>query len=36
METSSTVETGIDFRRIGGYYNRRTWVGYNLLYSVSI
>jgi hypothetical protein len=30
------VEMGIDFRRIGGYSNRRTWVGYNFLCSFSI
>jgi hypothetical protein len=30
------VETGMDFKRIGGYLNRSTWVGYNLLCSVSI
>jgi hypothetical protein len=30
------VERGIDFRRMGGYQNRRTWVGYNVLCSVLI
>jgi hypothetical protein len=30
------VDKEIDCRKIGGYSNRRTWVGYNFLCSISI